>query len=246
LASLKISGNYLGKGWEASNDISALVTAIGQTTSLTELDISSNYLNAEDAKVLAAAIEASGSLSSLTFSGAKSRDDDGCGPWIDGDPVTINTTMIEADFSGKGLGHAGGAQILAAFMSTKLFQDMGSLFSANLLGNNIGVEQAQELVKIKEAKPGLKTLCGFMMEETEVDLSGKNLQAEDAILIASDISDTGSLSKLIFSGDHWQSTPVTVEVGMTEADFSGAKLQQSGAIILAAWLKHKVQHDDSD
>ena len=35
---------------------------------------------------------------------------------------------------------------------------------------------------------------------------------------------------------------VTVEVGMTEADFSGADLGQSGAIILAGWLEHKVQH----
>ena len=35
--------------------------------------------------------------------------------------------------------------------------------------------------------------------------------------------------------------PVTVEVGMTEADFSGARLGVSGAMILAAWLQHKVQ-----
>jgi hypothetical protein len=88
--------------------------------------------------------------------------------------VTIDTTMTEADFSGRKLG-AAGAQILAAFMSTELF----------------------------EAK--------------------------------------GSLSKLNFSGDSPQSKPVTVEVGMTEADFSGAVLQSSGVIILAAWLEHKVQ-----
>ena len=36
---------------------------------------------------------------------------------------------------------------------------------------------------------------------------------------------------------------VTVEVGMTEADFSGAQMGESGAIILAAWLEHKVQHN---
>ena len=34
----------------------------------------------------------------------------------------------------------------------------------------------------------------------------------------------------------------TVEVGMTKADFSGAKMGQSGAIILAGWLEHKVQY----
>ena len=36
--------------------------------------------------------------------------------------------------------------------------------------------------------------------------------------------------------------PVTAEVGMTKADFSRAEMGQSGAIILAAWLQHKVQH----
>jgi hypothetical protein len=61
--------------------------------------------------------------------------------------------------------------------------------------------------------------------------------------IFADMRDSGLLSKLTFSGDSFMPTPVTVEVGMTEADFSGAILQQSGAIILAAWLKQKVQHD---
>ena len=33
--------------------------------------------------------------------------------------------------------------------------------------------------------------------------------------------------------------PVTVETGMTEADFSNKKLGPAGAIILAAWIQHK-------
>ena len=76
--------------------------------------------------------------------------------------------------------------------------DSGSLSSANLLGNNIGVEQAQELVKIKEAKRGFKTLCGFTMDETEVDLSKKGLSAGCAVLLASEIPDMGALSSLTF------------------------------------------------
>jgi hypothetical protein len=44
---------------------------------------------------------------------------------------------------------------------------------------------------------------------------------------------------LTFSGDY--GSTVTVEVGMTEADFSGANLGLSGAMILSAWLEHKVQ-----
>jgi hypothetical protein len=53
-----------------------------------------------------------------------------------------------------------------------------------------------------------------------------------------DINDSGSLSKLTF-GDR---TPVTVEIGMTEADFSGAGIGAGGAIIIAAWLEHKVEN----
>ena len=75
-------------------------------------------------------------------------------------------------------------------------QDNGALASVNLLKNDIGVEQAQALVKIKEAKPSLKTLCGLTMEETELDFSGQNLNAGDAVLLASDINANGALADL--------------------------------------------------
>ena len=61
------------------------------------------------------------------------------------------------------------------------------------------------------------------------------------ILDTRDIHASGALAKFTFSGDSDDSKPVTVEVGMTEADFSGAKLGASGAIILAAWLQRKVE-----
>ena len=58
--------------------------------------------------------------------------------------------------------------------------------------------------------------------------------------------DMGTLCKFTFSGDEsgWgdaskNSKPVTVELGMTKADFSGKVLGVSGAIILGAWLQHK-------
>ena len=61
-----------------------------------------------------------------------------------------------------------------------------------------------------------------------------------------DNRDNGALSKLTFSGDKTpgmlgksESKPVAVEEGMTELDCSGAILQASGAIILAAWIQHK-------
>jgi hypothetical protein len=84
------------------------------------------------------------SLSSLTFNGGI---EDDYGDWEEGDPVTIDTNMTEADFSGKKLG-AAGAQVLAAFMSTKLVEAKGSLVSLNLAGNRIGVEGVQHVAEV--------------------------------------------------------------------------------------------------
>ena len=88
-------------------------------------------------------INDSGSLSSLTFNGG--LEEYGC--WKDGDAVTIDTIMSEADFSGKKLG-AAGAQILAAFMSTKLFEAKGSLVSLNLANNNLKAEGAKHVAEV--------------------------------------------------------------------------------------------------
>jgi hypothetical protein len=75
---------------------------------------------------------------------------------------------------------------------------MGTLSSANLLGNFIPVKQAQELVKIMRAKENLTTLCGLSREETGLDFSGQRykLGAGDAVLIANDIIDMRALTKL--------------------------------------------------
>ena len=147
-----------------------------------------------------------------------------------------STTISELNLAGAGI-DPDDARILAPAIKA-----MGSLSSANLLGNSIGVEQAQALLNMKEAKPGLTTLCGLSGDETELDLSSKGLSPGCAILLAPEMEANRSLSKFTFSGDDHESKPVTVEIGMTEADFSGAILMETGTIILAAWLKHKVQH----
>jgi hypothetical protein len=96
----------------------------------------------------------------------------------------------ELDFSGQRLG-AGDAVLIANDIS-----DMGAISSVNLLRNKIPAEQAQELVKVMQAKEKLTTLCGLSRDETELDFSGQNLGAGDAVLIANDISDTRALSVL--------------------------------------------------
>jgi hypothetical protein len=123
--------------------------------------------------------------------------------------------------------------------------DMGALSSANLLGNQIPVEQAHELVKFMQSKEKLTTLCGFSRDEATLDVSlfryTQGLGPGDAVLIANDISDMGGILQFTFSGDDYDDPseawgPVTMETSMVEAGFSGKGLGISGAIMVAAFL----------
>jgi hypothetical protein len=80
--------------------------------------------------------------------------------------------------------------------------DNRAISSINLLKNRIPVEQAQELVKIMQRKEKLVTLCGLSKEEVELDFSGQDLHAGDAVLIANDISDMGALTSLDVSNNN--------------------------------------------
>ena len=85
----------------------------------------------------------------------------------------------------------------------------GALASVNLLSNQIGVEQAEALLQIKEAKPGLTTLCGLCGDETELDLSYKGLSAGCATLLAPELNANGAL--------------VTLDISNNEIGAEGAK-----------------------
>jgi Leucine-rich repeat (LRR) protein len=113
------------------------------------------------------------------------------GDVVDGKTVTTiydNGNIRVTDLSG----------ILAIVNAIK---DMRALSSANLLGNSIPTEQAQELVKIMRSKENLTTLCGLSREETELEFSGQDLGAGDAVLITNDISNMGALTSLDISNN---------------------------------------------
>jgi hypothetical protein len=105
-------------------------------------------------------------------------------------------TLSDVDVSRKNLGTEG-ALVIAEYLDGN-----GALSSANLLGNSISVEQAQELVVIMQAKENLTTLCGLSGEETELDFSQQDLGAGDAVLITNDISDNGALTSLNLSSNY--------------------------------------------
>jgi hypothetical protein len=106
----------------------------------------------------------------------------------------------------------------------------------NLLKNDIGVGQARALVIVLKEHLTLKSLCGNKGDETELDMSGKMKGVEDAVMLAAEIVDNGAISQFTFSGDGHGDTSVTMEISMTEADFSAKGLGESGAIMVAAFL----------
>jgi hypothetical protein len=120
------------------------------------------------------AIKDMGSLSKLSFNGGVY----GHRGWEEGETVTIDTTMTEADFSGKKLGLAG-AQILAAFMSTKLFEAKGSLSSLTFCGNGGDYGFEGDAVTINTT---------MSASRKEADFCGKKLGAVGAQILAAFMS----------------------------------------------------------
>jgi hypothetical protein len=73
---------------------------------------------------------------------------------------------------------------------------MRAILSANLLKNDIPMEQAKALASILKEHPTLKSLCGNSGEETELDMSGEMNGPDDAIMLAAEIAGNGALIKL--------------------------------------------------
>jgi Ran GTPase-activating protein (RanGAP) involved in mRNA processing and transport len=204
LSKLDISDNYfhsIHNDSQGSEEfIEPIATMLKTNTSITELNISNNNLNANAARIFSEAIRDNGSLSKLIFNGGVN----GYRGWKEGGRFTIDTTMTEADFSGKNLGLSG-AQILGAFMSTKLFEAKGSLSNLHIGCNEIPEEQMRVFIAMDK----FDVLCAVPIKElkansiTELDLAEKSLGVEGALVLSTYLKAdaSGSLSQLDLSGN---------------------------------------------
>ena len=89
-----------------------------------------------------------------------------------------------------------------------------------------------------EALKGNQIMTELSISDNYMTYDGSNYGDMSGVIAISDAIPTmGALVKFTFSGDDtYNSEPVTIESSMTEADFSGKRLQASGAIMLAAFL----------
>jgi Ran GTPase-activating protein (RanGAP) involved in mRNA processing and transport len=83
---------------------------------------------------------------------------------------------------------AGGKSSVVIALATSI-KDMGALSVVNIMGNAISKEQLSKLQEIMRSKPNLISLCGIADDATEVDLSGLGMDADDAIILASELPD---------------------------------------------------------
>jgi hypothetical protein len=205
-----------GQGGIGGEGAKHLAGALKDHAALTSLNLASNYLcgidkygdgvyDASGVTALANAIPGMGALSVLNLAANNlvstsswmqpPRKGLKVGDLVDGDPV--------AEIHSAG-------QIKITYISgiiaiADAMPDMGALSLVNVMGNRIGKEMLSKLEDIMHSKPNLVSLCGIADDATEADLSGLNMDADDAIILASELPDKRALLFLdISSNELWE------------------------------------------
>ena len=110
--------------------------------------------------------------------------------------------------------------------------------SLGILGNNIGEEQANNLIQILDGSDTLTTLCGFTGTETELDLSGRSLSASCAILVANEVKFNSVMIKLDISNNKLtQGNPIPKK---SRWDAQTYETDMSGVISLSEAIKQSA------
>jgi hypothetical protein len=67
------------------------------------------------------------------------------------------------------------------------------------MGNHIGKEMLSELQEIMRSRPNLISLCGIADDATEADLSGLQMDADDTLILASELPNKRAVTSLNLS-----------------------------------------------
>ena len=207
LVKIDISNNLLYAGGSK-----ALADGLKDNQILQELNIASNQMNMRGGAIdwsdtdisgiiaISDAIATMGALEKLLI-GANDIQGAEAGKAI-GNAITVNTVLKELDISGErnfGQGNMPGCDTEFLKEFAVGLSANGVISNVNILSNNIGVEQANEFIKIMESHSNLKTLCGFSGDETLLDLSNKNLGAGCGVLVANEVKNNRELMILDIS-----------------------------------------------
>jgi hypothetical protein len=109
--------------------------------------------------------------------------------------------------------------------------------------NNIPEKEMRELMAVAMRKDSMTILCEVPIKDktlTELDISGKNLGMEGALVVADYLDGNGTISTVIVN-----TFPLPIQDIKSKAklDFSGKGLKVEDAIIIAALIPSNVSHN---
>ena len=177
-----------------------LMTLCGLQPNQTEADFSGWDLTVQDAKLLAPEIVVHASLTSLSLHDTP----------LDDEVVSIlcqalhNSHVQELDLSDTDISTVG-LNAVADRIAV-----VSSIISVNVLSNKLDVERADLLLKVKDEKPNLRTLCGLTHNETKIELRYKRLGPGDAKLLAPELLVMASLTKILVDGNELGDAGTTI------------------------------------
>jgi hypothetical protein len=97
--------------------------------------------------------------------------------------------------------------------------------------------QAEGTKALARALKGNQVVTTLNIASSDISKCGPlSTDMSGVAALADVIPGMGAISQFTFSGDDYNSKPVTMEISMTEADFSAKGLGLSGAIMVAAFL----------
>jgi hypothetical protein len=213
--------------------ITAWADALKANTSITELNLAKNGINANDTKILAPAISDNGAMTSLNISSNRIG-------WLsvpDGWETRKSQNGDYQVFKPPGqdwtMDAPPGAKAEGIIAIANAIPDMGALLSLDMSNNGLnGWSNSMDFLGPAVASSTI----------TSLNIASNDLNQNGGIDAVVSMLDKGAISSFIFSGERyhegsWKDAPaVTMETSMTEADFSGKHLGVSGVSMLSAFL----------
>jgi hypothetical protein len=110
-----------------------------------------------------------------------------------------NQGITELDISSNRLGWKGykDPDMSGLIALANAFPDMGAMTSLHVGMNSIPEKEMKEIIVIAMSKDSMKLLCEVPIKDkalTELDVSGKSLGTEGALVVAECLRDNGAIS----------------------------------------------------